>query len=145
MRIVAGLGALMIVCASSLAGQGRTPLKVTRLFTGADGETHAEITELKLQPSALRAGLDESASLKASGGRFMRWPRGYVWDWHNASERQYVITISGRSEVEVADGRKFVLKPGDVVLAEDVTGKGHITRSIGAEDLVLLLIPVAAQ
>jgi quercetin dioxygenase-like cupin family protein len=139
-------GSLVVIWSvHSLAARGGMPIMLTRLYTGPDGQTHAEKTEVKLRPSALRAGLDDSEPLKASGTQFFLWPPGYVWDWHTAAQRQYVITLSGRGEVEVAGGQKIRLNPGQIVLAEDVTGKGHITRVIGSEDLVFLLVPLAAR
>jgi hypothetical protein len=53
-----------------------------------------------------------------------------------------VITLSGRGEVELVDGTKIELGPGSIDLAEDLTGKGHITRVIGNEDRVTIAIPV---
>lgn len=144
--LLALLGCIVVLwSASHVAGQQRKPVTLTRFFTGSDGQSHAEKTEVKLRPYARRAGLDESELLKVAGAQFLRWPSGHVWDWHNPSQRQYVITVSGRGEVELAGGQKIVLTPGQIVLAEDVTGKGHVTRSTGSEDLVLLLIPLAAQ
>ena len=35
------------------------------------------------------------------------------------------------------------LGPGSIDLAEDLTGKGHITRVIGNEDRVTIAIPVS--
>jgi hypothetical protein len=102
-----------------------------------------ENTEVKFRASTLRAGLDESAPLKATGAQFFPWPPGYVWDWHTTSQRQFVVTISGRGEVEVAAGQKIQLNPGQILLADDVGGRGHITRATGSEDLVLLIVPLA--
>jgi hypothetical protein len=34
------------------------------------------------------------------------------------------------------------LEPGRIVLAEDLTGKGHITRTLGKEDWAFLLVPL---
>jgi quercetin dioxygenase-like cupin family protein len=118
-------------------------ITVPRLYTGPDGEARLETTQVRLRASTLRAGLDESVPLKATGTQFFRWPPGYVWDWHTASQRQYVVTISGRGEVEVATGHKIQLNPGQIILADDVKGRGHITRSTGTEDLVLLIVPLA--
>jgi len=53
-----------------------------------------------------------------------------------------VITLSGRGEIEVAGGKKIVVGPGHVLIAEDVTGKGHITRVVGNEDRVTMQIPL---
>jgi quercetin dioxygenase-like cupin family protein len=90
----------------------------------------------------LRAELNDSESVRAAGAQFLRWPRGFVWQGHPASKRQYVIIVSGRGEVEVAGGKKVQLVPGRVLLAEDVTGKGHTTRVGADEALVMLLVPL---
>src|SRR5256886_9663951 len=47
-------------------------------------------------------------------------------DWHTAPRRQYVITLSGQGELEVAGGKKIPVGPGHIELVEDTTGKGHI-------------------
>jgi quercetin dioxygenase-like cupin family protein len=65
---------------------------------------------------------------------------GFFEDWHNADVRRYVITIRGRSEVEVAGGQKLIAQPGQVVLAEDLTGKGHTFRILGDSDWVALFV-----
>jgi mannose-6-phosphate isomerase-like protein (cupin superfamily) len=121
--------------------QTRKPVVATRLFTGPDGQTHAEKFEIKL---AGKDPLNEiSEMLKVTGAEIHRNPPGFVNDWHTATRRQYVITLSGRGEIEVAGGRKIPLGPGDVLLAEDVTGKGHISRTIGNEDRVTVQLPLA--
>ncbi|MGV3632881.1 MAG: hypothetical protein ACO1NY_00915, partial [Pseudorhodoplanes sp.] len=51
-------------------------------------------------------------------------------DWHVAPCRQYVVTLSVTLEFTTRDGETFVLKPGDVLLAEDTTGTGHRWRLI---------------
>jgi hypothetical protein len=51
--------------------------------------------------------------------------------------------MSGIAEFEVADGTKRRLNPGDVLVAEDLTGHGHIARSIGDEFRVSLAVPLA--
>ena len=145
--IVAALVGCVVLTWSTnwAAAQRRTPVFLTRFSTGSDGLAHAVTNEVKLLPSTGRAGLDESAVEGLPGARLVRWPTGHVWDWHNADRRQYVVTLSGRAEVELAAGQKILLNPGQIVLAEDIKGKGHITRSIGSDDLVLLIVPMAGQ
>ncbi len=36
-------------------------------------------------------------------------------------------------EIVVGDGSSRVLGPGDILLAEDLDGQGHISRSVGGE------------
>ena len=64
-------------------------------------------------------------------------------DYHTAPRRQYVVNLSGIAEFEAADGTKRRLVPGDVLVAEDLTGHGHIARSIGDEFRVSLAVPLA--
>ena len=59
------------------------------------------------------------------------------------NSRRYVVGVSGRREIEVADGKKVTLGPGSVTLVEDVTGKGHLTRAVGTEDAITLIISLA--
>jgi len=132
----------IVSSASRTAAQNHRTTTVTRLFTGSDGQSHAEDTEVAWRPAKLRAELSESEAVKVSAAQFLRWPRGFVWDGHPASKRQYVIIISGRGEVDVVGGKKVQLAPGRVLLAEDVTGKGHTTRVGPDEDLVMLLVPL---
>ena len=84
-----------------------------------------------------------SQMIKVSGLQFRRQTPNYFQDWHTAPRRQYVITLSGHGEVELAGGKKVPLDPGHILLAEDVTGRGHISRGVGTEDRLSLFIPVA--
>ena len=115
---------------------------MTRLFTGPDNQTHAEEVEVKFT-----AGSPNEAfkMMQVTGAELHRGPAGTVSDWHRGPRRQYVITLSGRGEVEVAGGKKISLEPGHIDLVEDTTGKGHITRSTGTEDRVTLTLPLADQ
>jgi mannose-6-phosphate isomerase-like protein (cupin superfamily) len=133
----------LVSSANRSAAQRRDATTVTRLYTGTDGQSHAEDIEVAWRPAKLRAELSESESVKVTGAQFLRWPRGFVWEGHPASKRQYVIIVSGRGEVDLVGGKKVQLAPGRILLAEDVTGKGHITRVGADDDLVMLLVPLA--
>ena len=122
------------------AAQKRTPISMTRIYTGPDGQTHAEEIDVKLKQGGTSGELSEL--LKVTGLQFRRTPPNYFVDWHPAPQRQYVITLSGRGEIELVGGKKIPLGPGHILLAEDVTGKGHISRGVGTEDRVSLFIPL---
>jgi len=121
--------------------QNRTPIKATRLYTTSDGQTKAEEVTVKLGSGSNASELSEMIDVE--GLQFRRTPANYFSDWHPAPRRQYVITLSGRGEIELTGGRKIPFGPGFVLLAEDVTGKGHITRGAGSEDRISLFIPLA--
>src|SRR5207248_2582066 len=85
-----------------------------------------------------------SEMMKATGAQFGRRAPG-TQDFHNAPRRQFVITLSGRGEVETSDGKKVELGPGSIDLVEDTTGKGHITRDLAPDGRVTVTIPLTDQ
>ena len=119
---------------ASVRAEAQAPLRVTRIYPGADGQTHAEELEMKLGASIPNIpGLQQSQAVKVSSAYFVRFAPGFFEDWHNAHARRYVITLTGRGEVELGGGQKVTLEPGRVLMAEDLTGKGHITRALTAD------------
>ena len=119
-----------------VVAQTRKPIMITRIYTGPDGQSRAEQIEMKLNGGT-------SEMIKAAGVQFSSRPPAPPSDWHVGPMRQYVITLSGRAELEVGDGKKVAVGPGQIDLIEDTTGKGHITRNL--EDRVVVTIPLADQ
>jgi hypothetical protein len=124
-----------------LGAAGRSPLKVTRLYTGSDGKTKVEEFEIPLQ--ADRPNQELSDAVDVTRLQFRRSSAAFNDDWHTASRRQYVVNLAGESEIELDGGRKIHMGPGSILLAEDTTGKGHITRASGAADRLSLTIGLA--
>jgi hypothetical protein len=50
------------------------------------------------------------------------------------------VYLSGAGTIEASDGELRDLAPGTILLAEDTTGKGHITKVTGAEDMLVLIL-----
>jgi quercetin dioxygenase-like cupin family protein len=119
-----------------VVAQTRKPIMITRIYTGPDGQSRAEQIEMK-------ANGGTSEMIKATGVQFSSRPPAPASDWHVGPMRQYVITLSGRAELEVGDGKKVAVGPGQIDLIEDTTGKGHITRNL--EDRIVVTIPLADQ
>jgi quercetin dioxygenase-like cupin family protein len=122
--------------------QTHKPLMITRLYTGPDNQSHAEEIELKFTAGS---PTEVAKMMQVTGAELHRTAGGSVADWHRGPRRQYVITLSGHGEVEVAGGKKISMGPGHIDLVEDTSGKGHITRTLGAEDRVTLQLPLADQ
>jgi hypothetical protein len=115
-------------------------VRYVRIYADANGETHVEDMDVALRPSP--RGSELSASWPASGVKFRRSPVGQVIDQHPAPRRQFVVTLSGEAEVEASDGEVCAIGPGTVMLAEDVPGKGHLARGVGASERLSRFIPV---
>lgn len=144
LAMVALVGAFLLIWGAetdrdAVGAQTRKSIMATRIYTGTDGQSHAEEIELKITSGTA------SEMMKATGVQFRRTPAGTFSDWHVGPRRQFVITLSGRGEIEVAGGRKISLEPGHIELIEDTTGKGHTTRAVGKEDRVSIAIPLADQ
>jgi hypothetical protein len=138
-----GLSVLMQPAQSAedaASAQKHKSVVITRIYTGPDGQSHAEEIEAKFAPG----GDNEVHKLMAtSGAELRRAPPGRVSDWHTAPRRQYVITLSGHGELELSGGQRVSVGPGNIELVEDTTGKGHITRTVGTEDRVTIQVPLS--
>jgi hypothetical protein len=106
-------------------------MKVTRLYTGTDGQSHFD--GIEVQSGILQPG---------DGVIFRDGTPDHVNSWHRAPRRQYVINLFGKTEIEIGDGSKRRFGPGDILLAEDTSGQGHISRDVGAQPRRFIFIPV---
>jgi len=119
--------------------------KIWRVYSGADRQSHIAEVPLAMQPFLDTEGAygESTATQSATGITFRVSPPGYVLGWHCAPRRQYSIALSGTAEIEVGDGTVARIGPGDVVLAEDLTGQGHITRVVGERPRFYAIVPLA--
>ncbi len=103
-------------------------MKITRMYTGEDGESHFEDIDISLgspDKSDRRSEL-----IKATGIIFRETGGDYSLKFHNAPRRQFVINLEGSVEIILGDGSSRILGPGEILLAEDTTGRGHISRAV---------------
>jgi Cupin domain len=114
-------------------------VKVIRIYTGVDEESHFEDLEIPQTDGRYGAMSDMVA---ATGIFFRTTPQGQSIDYHTAPRRQFVITLAGVAEIETGDGSTLRLEPGDILLADDTTGHGHISRDIkGPRRSIFVPIP----
>ena len=119
--------------------------KIWRVYSGKDGQSHLAEEPLAMKPfTDVEGAHGEGTALQSTAGiAFRVSPPGYVLSWHCAPRRQYSITLSGAAEIQVGDGTVVRVGPGDVLLAEDLTGRGHVTRSIGSGPRFYAIVPLA--
>ena len=106
-------------------------MKITRLYTGTDNESHFEDIEIALNDAGEIGTLSEKVD--ATSIIFRRTGPDYDYDWHNAPRRQYIIMLDGAVDVEIGDGTVRRFSTGDILLVEDVTGRGHKSSAVNNE------------
>jgi len=116
-------------------------MKITRLYTGDDGESHFGELEIPMHDTGGNAGI-VSKILDATGLFFRDTKADYSLDWHTAPRRQYIIILEGAVEIEVGGGVTKRFGPGDVFLAEDLAGRGHISRGVDNQPRRSVFIPI---
>lgn len=101
---------------------------VTRIYTDANGDSRFEDISIPLHDGGPIGFLSDPQ--KAGSVIFRKVAELYDYNFHNAPARQYIALMDGGIEIETSTGEKRVFLPGDVLLVEDVTGKGHRSRNV---------------
>lgn len=103
-------------------------MRVTRIFADENGESHFEEVDV---PLADGGSIGRVSDTMPATGIILRETDGtYDYSWHNPPQRRYVIMLRGRVEMTVSDGESRVFVPGEIVLLEDTTGRGHRSRAL---------------
>jgi hypothetical protein len=103
-------------------------MKITRIYTGDDNQSHFEDIDIPLEDNGDIGKL--SQFIHATGVIFRETPPDYFYEWHTAPTRQYVVMLEGDVEIEIGDGTRRQFTSGNILLAEDTKGQGHISRAI---------------
>lgn len=114
-----------------------------RIVTGDDGETHLHDVSLPEALAPTEHGvppLSVSEAVAVDRVEFVGVDGdGQDPGWHNAPRRQLVVFLTGWVRIEVSDGEVRTLPVGSVVLAEDLTGPGHVTTHEAGPQRVLVI------
>ena len=94
-------------------------MKFYRLYSGDDGRSHFE------QLDSSQSSEFFNSTRQANGLLFRNDFAAHIVNWHRAPRRRWVITLAGTVDIGLGDGTKVTFGPGDVFLAEDMTGQGH--------------------
>src|SRR5690625_4939290 len=98
-------------------------MQITWVYSDENGDSRFEEISIPLNPSGDIGLLSEKY--------WAEWvtPR-YDYDFHAAPDRQFIILLDGEIEIETSLGEKRRFGAGEILLMEDVTGKGHKTRNL---------------
>jgi hypothetical protein len=115
-------------------------MNVLRIFADADGVARVERRAVPLAADA--SGRPTSARFSAREFFFRDTPVEHDRGKHRAPQRQLIVVLGGIGEIVLDDGSVHRFGPGDLVLAENTTGGGHVTRNVdGVRSFLHLPVP----
>ena len=115
-------------------------MRVLHLHGDPDGDTHLREIELpvrKTEAGTVRNLSDIAATTAGLGGFVGRKPDVGM---HTAPRRALLVVLGGELEIVTSLDERELLHPGDVLFADDVGTKGHVSRDVGDEPLSILSI-----
>ena len=101
-------------------------IRCVRIWTAEDGNSRFEEGTIDLSQGERGDVLSDKAVVTSISYRETQ--PGGTFAPHQAPTRQFVITLSGTLEFKTVPGATFVIRPGDLLLAEDTAGSGHSWR-----------------
>ena len=120
-------------------------MRIARIYADEQGESHFADGDAPLSGVSLFPQLPPFRVSRLAGAnpaKLFEMPASIeVHDFHAAPERQLAVSLNGHVEYETSDGSVRRFQPGQVVLVEDLTGRGYITRFDEGEQC-FLHIPV---
>jgi hypothetical protein len=106
-------------------------IRCVRIWTAEDGNSRFEEGVIDM-PQGERGDV-VSGTFPVTGISFRETGAGGAFAWHDAPVRQFVVTLSGTLDFQTRAGAHFILRPGDILLAEDTAGTGHSWKLIDDE------------
>ncbi|RYG41027.1 MAG: hypothetical protein EOO01_26050 [Chitinophagaceae bacterium] len=102
--------------------------RITRVYSDENGDSKFQDIFLPLMDSGEIGFLSET--VPARGIIFREVKPDYNYDYHNAPRKQYLVLVDGGIEIETSTGERRIFNTGEVLLLEDISGKGHRTRNL---------------
>lgn len=113
---------------------------ITRIYSTPDGHSHFSEENVPLKDAGDIGRLSERQAVKEIV--FRENDADYDYDWHHPPQRQFIVLLDGEIEIEVSNGEKRRFGAGDVILVEDMSGRGHRTRSVSEGRRRSIFIPL---
>jgi len=113
------------------------------LYADEQGESHWEDLDVGLVATEYAPPappINVSSPVESRQLIFLSVPSGWMGDWHPSPARQFMLFTEGKLEVQTSDGDVRQFRAGDVVLGEDIHGKGHRSRVVGEGKLSAVVI-----
>ena len=115
-------------------------MRIHNIYVDDKGESHWR--DIEVEWAEERDFSKLSKRLPATGIIFRETSGNYDLDWHPAPRRQYIINLDGGVKITASDGVAREIGAGEVILVEDVRGKGHLSQSIGGKLRRSIFVPI---
>lgn len=118
-------------------------MDLVEIFADAEGETHFRRTEIDFEVRDFAPPsqpIQISAEMPSTSSLFLVAPPGWDGTFHPTPRKQLAVMLRGKATVSVSDGDVINFTPGNMILLNDLAGKGHLTRVQGENDAAFLMI-----
>jgi hypothetical protein len=115
-------------------------MRIHNLYVDDTGETHFRDIDVEWGEQTASGRL--SKRLPATGIIFREVQPTYDLDWHPAPRRQYIINLDAGVRITASDGESRVIGAGEVILVEDVKGKGHRSQAVEGKLRHCIFVPI---
>ena len=104
-------------------------MRIHNIYADENGETH--FRDIDIEMSEVGPDGTTSKRLPATGIYFRTTPADWFFNWHPATRRQYVINLDAPNKITASDGETRIIGVGEIILIEDIHGKGHMSQAVG--------------
>ena len=115
-------------------------MRIHNLYEDANGISH--FRDIEVEWVEQRGVSQLSKRMPATGIIFRKTEGNYNVDWHPAPRRQYIVNLDGGVKITASDGEARIIGAGEIILVEDINGKGHLSQAVGGALRHSLFIPV---
>ncbi|MEN4762284.1 hypothetical protein ABEG63_18290 [Chryseobacterium sp. C39-AII1] len=113
-------------------------MKITKIFSDENGDSHFENLEIPLIDHDDIGFLSENIDVKKL--QFRKVSADYDYDFHCAPQKQFIVLLDGGIEIETSLGEIREFQTGEILLVEDISGKGHKTKNLEKRERTSLFI-----
>jgi len=115
-------------------------VRIHNLYEDENGQSH--FRDIEIDWVEENRGGKFSDRLPASGIIFRQVQPDYDLDWHPAPRRQYIINLDAGVQITAGDGEARVIGAGEVILVEDTTGQGHLSKAVENKLRHCIFVPI---
>ena len=115
-------------------------IRVHNLYCDANGESHWRDVNIEWVNEGPEGKTSERQA--ANGIIFRQTQAEHDRPWHPAPRRQYIINLDAGVELTASDGKARTIGAGEIILVEDIPGKGHLSKSVNNQMRHSIFVPI---